>query len=425
MADQFVSPPGTALPDPRVTDRVRDLLAACRPGYSLPRSFYAEQDLFDREVEAFVGRHWMLVGHASEVAQPGDFFTRDIAGHPIIVVRDGDGGVRAMHNVCRHRGARVCEAERGSAKRFLCRYHAWSYRLDGSLAAWRHMDDRFEKADHGLRPCGVEIFEGLIFVSLRPAEAPGFDLIAEHVRSYWVRFDLAGCRVAVERIYRLDANWKLGVENNLECYHCLSGHPEFTGANAFVRHDEKVSPAAIGDFKDYNQLFRDRMRERGIATGSSGIIEIDGQIARAGTWPLAPGIGTGSDDGQAVAPLLGSITERDESATTGCFGFHSYLIAMSDYAMMVSYVPQSAGRTDVVAKWLVRGDAREGVDYDPARLCWLWDETTRQDKDLIELNASGVASPAYMPGPYSALESMTADFIDRYLTLMRSAHADG
>jgi Rieske 2Fe-2S family protein len=72
-------------------------------------------------------------------------------------------------------------------------------------------------------------------------------------------------------------------------------------------------------------------------------------------------------------------------------------------------------------KWLVRGDAREGVDYDPQQLRWLWDETTRQDKDIIELNARGVASRGYVPGPYSTLEGVTADFIARYLKLMASA----
>jgi Rieske 2Fe-2S family protein len=91
---------------------------------------------------------------------------------------------------------------------------------------------------------------------------------------------------------------------------------------------------------------------------------------------------------------------------------------MCDHAVVVTYLPQSADVTVVALRWLVRADAIEGRDYDLVKLCWLWDETTRQDKSLIELNAAGVASRGYTPGPYSRLESMTADFIDRYLQLM-------
>jgi Rieske 2Fe-2S family protein len=119
-----------------------------------------------------------------------------------------------------------------------------------------------------------------------------------------------------------------------------------------------------------------------------------------------------------VAPLLGRISAYDESVTTGCVGFLSYFGAMCDYAVAVTYVPQDVGVTQVVMRWLVRSDAVEGRDYDVANLCWLWDETTKQDKSIIELNAAGVASRGYIPGPYSRLEGMTADFIDRYLNLM-------
>jgi Rieske 2Fe-2S family protein len=81
-------------------------------------------------------------------------------------------------------------------------------------------------------------------------------------------------------------------------------------------------------------------------------------------------------------------------------------------------VPQAADATLVVMKWLIREDARAGVDYDEARLRWLWENTTEQDKDLIELNAAGVATRGYVPGPYSTLESMAEDFVCRYLKLM-------
>jgi Rieske 2Fe-2S family protein len=241
-----------------------------------------------------------------------------------------------------------------------------------------------------------------------------------HTESRWSRFDLANCKVAVTQTYRIAANWKLGIENNLECYHCLPSHPEYTAANAFVKADEKVSERHVESFNTYYAGWRAGL-EGAIPLGRSELIETSGQLCRAGTSPLAPGQLTASQDGKPLAPLLGMVTEYDESVTTGCIGFLSYMAAMCDYALLVSYIPQSADVTHAVMKWLVRSDARESVDYEPSKLCWLWDETTRQDKSIIELNAAGVASRGYAPGPYSTLEGGTADFIERYLKLMAAS----
>jgi len=107
--------------------------------------------------------------------------------------------------------------------------------------------------------------------------------------------------------------------------------------------------------------------------------------------------------------------------TTGCIGFLSYVIAMCDHALLVTFVPQAADATLVVMKWMVGADAREGVDYDAGKLRWLWETTTEQDKSLIELNAAGVSTRGYVPGPYSKLEGMTEDFVRRYLKLMAAS----
>jgi phenylpropionate dioxygenase-like ring-hydroxylating dioxygenase large terminal subunit len=394
------------------------LIREHRSGYSLAQPFYANPELFEIEVERFLGSHWLLVGHASEIPEHGDYFVVEAFGASVIVVRRADGGISALHNVCRHRGAKICEEARGRTSLFRCRYHGWSYRLDGGLAAWRHMPDELNKSDFALRPCGAATFEGLIFISLDRANAPDPDSMVKPVRPYWARYDLGNCKVAATREYRLQANWKLGVENNLECYHCLACHPEYTANNAFVRADEKVSDPVVAAFSTYQQAWLEQMRKNGTTVGRSEFVAASGQACRAGTVPLAPGRLTGSRDGKGVAPLLGSIAAYDESVTTGCFGFLSYLGAMCDYAIVATYVPQTVDATVVVLKWLVRADAVAGKDYDRAELCWLWDQTTQQDKSIIELNAAGVRSRGYVPGPYSKLEGMTRDFLERYLELM-------
>jgi phenylpropionate dioxygenase-like ring-hydroxylating dioxygenase large terminal subunit len=401
----------------RTSPQLQKLVREHRRGGSLAQGFYLDKELFELEVERFLGTHWILAGHIGEIPEHGDYFVVEALGASVIVVRGAKGEVYALHNVCRHRGSRICEDTAGRTALLRCRYHGWSYRLNGELAAWRHMPETLNKADFGLRRCGVAIFEGLILISLNPAEAPDPSALLQHVQPYWARYELASCKVAVTRVYAIQANWKLAIENNLECYHCLPSHPEYTAANAFVRADEKIADAPEA-FAAYQKSWQLKMHAANIRTGRSEMIATDGQPVRAGISPLAPGQLTASPDGRGVAPLLGRIAAHDESVTTGCIGFLSYVGAMCDYAITATYIPQSATTTQAVLRWLVRGDAVEGRDYKIADLCWLWDETTKQDKSIIELNAAGVASRGYAPGPYSQLEGMTADFIDRYLALM-------
>lgn len=398
---------------------VRGLLEERQQGYSLPQDFYTSQSIFEVEYDAFIASQWIQAGHVSQIPGHGDFFRFEVAGNSLIIVRGNDGAVRALHNVCRHRGAQVCEAMSGSAKRFFCRYHGWAYHLDGALLRGRHMAEDFDAADFGLLSCAVRVWNGMIFVSLNEANAPDFDAIAAGVGPHWERYDLVNCEVAAEQIYVLDANWKLGIENNLECYHCVSSHPQYTSVNAFVKVDEKLSDSAA--FAEFGEELRARLTAVGAPAGRTGQQEVDGQIFRAGVSPLARGFATGSRDGKPLAPLLGNIPAYDESITTGCIGFLSYMAGMNDYVWTVTYVPQNATLTHVIARWYVRAGAVAGVDYDLPNLLWLWDETTKQDKDIIELNARGVVTRGYRPGRYSQLESESADFDDRYCALMAQA----
>lgn len=390
-----------------------------REGYSLPGPFYADPAIFDAEYDRFLKRHWLLAGHASELPARGDYMVMEVAGASVILTRGQGGDIHAMHNVCRHRGARICTEARGSARQLTCRYHAWSYKLDGSLQAWRHMPEGLDKKDFGLVRCGVAIFEGLIFISLDPDNAPDFAQLTGHLHRYWNRYQLADCRVAFSETYAVRANWKLGIENNLECYHCLPSHPEYSSVSGFVKADEKVSDAAITAHGKHRAKLEQLLAGLDLPFERSDIRTVDGQIARAGVLPLSEGIATASAGGDPVAPLLGTIASYDESTTTGAFGFNSFLFAANDYALAITYVPRDVNHTDVVAKWLVRGDAEPGRDYDPDALRWLWDETTKQDKALIELNARGVETRGYQPGPYAELESMTAAFVGDYVALMR------
>jgi Rieske 2Fe-2S family protein len=393
------------------------LVQGHRQGFSLAQDFYQSASVYQVELSKFLSSHWIAVGHVSEIPGRGDYVVFDGLDASLIVVRTADGSIQALHNVCRHRGARLCEESQGRLSLITCRYHGWSYRLNGELAAWRHMPEGLNKSEYALRRCAVTVFEGIIFISLDPAGAPDFGTLLRHVEPYWARFELANCKVVSKRSWRLAANWKLAVENSLECYHCLASHPEYSAANAFVRSDEKASEGDVSTFAAYHAAWTAGLEGK-IPLGKTEILETGGQSCRAGTFPLAPGRMTGSQDGKPLAPLLGKVADYDESVTTGCIGFLSYVVAMCDHALLVTFVPQAADSTLAVIKWLVREDARAGADYDEARLRWLWETTTEQDKSLIELNAAGVATSGYVPGPYSKLEGMVEDFVGRYLKLM-------
>ena len=156
------------LPDRNSIDT---LAARHRPGLALEQPFYCDAAVFERDVERLFLNDWLYAGHVSQLPEPGSWLVYDIAGESAIVSRDAGGALRAMVNVCRHRGSRICSEGHGKARRFVCPYHGWTYELDGALARARGMPAEFDAAAHRLHPLALEEFHGMIFVSFaeRPA----------------------------------------------------------------------------------------------------------------------------------------------------------------------------------------------------------------------------------------------------------------
>ena len=203
------------------------LIEIQRPGHSLDRAFYSDAAIFERDRERVFRNHWILAAHVTQFEKPGDYRLFDVAGESIILVRDREEGIRAHYNVCRHRGSRVVLEPSGNVPSLTCRYHGWTYALDGSLRAATHMPENFDRSCFGLKPCHVRILEGLVFVSLAEAIPPDFDAISNRLTPFLVLHGLAEARVAVQRTFPVQANWKLVVENYLECYHCKPAHREY------------------------------------------------------------------------------------------------------------------------------------------------------------------------------------------------------
>jgi carnitine monooxygenase subunit len=199
---------------------------------TLPYPWYTDPRVADAERETIFRRTWQYAGHVGELAGPGSFFPTHAGGLPVVVTLDADGALRAFVNVCRHRGAVVASApaRRGTLQ---CPYHAWTYGLDGALRAAPRSDLEpcFERDSLGLRPVAVDTWGPFVFVNpdadAEPLTVALGDLpavAAEH------GLDVDGLVFHGRYPYELEANWKIAVENYLECYHCAINHPGFVDA---------------------------------------------------------------------------------------------------------------------------------------------------------------------------------------------------
>lgn len=208
-----------------------DVRAALDRGYTLPVAWYTDPAIFAAERTRIFRHCWQYVGLAEQVAQPGDFFTCAVGGVPLIVTRDAEGALRAFVNVCRHRGAQLVREERGQCKVFQCHYHAWTYNLDGSLRAAPGMREEptFDPAEFSLFAARIDSWGPFLFVNLDPA-APPLTAVLGALPDLVARtgLDLGGVKRRVRQVYDIAANWKVVVDNYLECYHCPVAHPGFS-----------------------------------------------------------------------------------------------------------------------------------------------------------------------------------------------------
>jgi Rieske 2Fe-2S family protein len=208
---------------------LKQALAQKRPGHGLPRDLYHDGLVYRAEMDFIWRLGWLFAGHSCQIPQPGDYFLLCRTAI-LIIVRDNAGQVRALYNVCRHRGTTICEAPQGKVKRFVCPYHQWTYDLDGRLLLWRGMQDGLDKSQLGLHAAHAREVEGLIFISMAkepPDFGPAQETFAQAARPQ----GLGRARVAKLMDFNVGANWKLVWENNRECYHCNVNHPQYTKAN--------------------------------------------------------------------------------------------------------------------------------------------------------------------------------------------------
>jgi phenylpropionate dioxygenase-like ring-hydroxylating dioxygenase large terminal subunit len=181
-----------------------------------------------RERELLFAHAWQYAGHGGQLAEPGSYFTLRAGDVPLVVVRDREGELAAFVNVCRHRGAEVVSGA-GPCTTLQCHYHAWTYGLDGSLRAAPRADADLDRSELGLRPAQVDSWGPFLFVNAdaqAPPLAETLGELPELVRACGIDVDALVFHSRAP--YSLAANWKVAVENYLECYHCAVAHPGFS-----------------------------------------------------------------------------------------------------------------------------------------------------------------------------------------------------
>jgi len=255
---------------------IRDLLNLYNPqdpleqAWTIPSPWYFDARIAELEQQSVFGRTWQVAGRADQVQENGGFFTADVAGEPIVVARGDDGVLRAFYNVCRHHAAAVVTQSQGSARQFRCPYHGWTYGNDGALKGMVEFEGvcNFDRAKNGLVPIKVETWENFVFVNLDARAAPLKEFhgkIPELVAPLQLGRKL---RYFDRRIYTLQCNWKVYVDNYLDGgYHVPHAHKGLSSVIEYTKYTiENFERACLQS----SPLSSNKKSEAGVAATRQG-----------------------------------------------------------------------------------------------------------------------------------------------------------
>lgn len=395
---------------------------SCELGRPLPSAYYSDEKIYAADVQRVWREGWLFALHACELPSSGDYQVMKVDADSIVLIRSVDGIIRGFHNVCRHRGSLVCIEPMGRANRLVCPYHQWAYDLEGKLVGCRGMPSDFDKSVLGLKPVTVREVAGLVFVNLSRSPS-SFENALAAMEPFVKPQGLNRARVAHVANYRVKANWKIVWENNRECYHCNSNHPEYIRANFDHYNSDDTTREIASEISEVSRRMEEKWAARGLApthceTGMTRFPD-----AARGIWYSANRTVLVDDwvsetlDGRQVAPLMGDYPDADVGTLRVRTLPNLWMHASCDHAVSTRLLPVDSRTTDIRVVWLVDAGAREGTDYVLDRILPFWQCTSEQDWTLCENQQQGVQSSAYEPGPYSpAKEYNVEGFIRWYMS---------
>ncbi len=342
---------------------------------AMPPSVYTSEDFLAHELRDIFAQDWFCVGRATALSKPGDYVTVELAGQAIIVLRNKEGQLRAMSNVCRHRMSTLLEG-RGNKSRIVCPYHAWTYNLDGSLRGAPAMtrNDGFCKEEYQLPEVRCEEWLGWVFVTLNPEAGPVAGQLAK-VEDLVGDYDMGAYTETFFETHVWNTNWKVLAENFMESYHLPVCHSGTIGG--LSKLDEMICPPGEAAFNYHTILKNDSLK---IALAHPNNTRLEGERRRT-TYLLA-----------IYPSLLITLTP----------GYFWYL----------TLHPLGVGQVRIGFGGGMSPDYVDDADAQAhfAQLKALLDDVNVEDKGCTEKVYRGLSSQAAMPGHLSHLERPNFEF---------------
>ena len=356
--------------------------------HTLERDYYVSPDILQKEYENIFLNHWICAGRTSDLSKPGQYKVVSVGTESAIILRDTSGNLLGHTNVCRHRGTRICEHERGEfSKSIQCGYHGWTYGLDGQLIGAPHMDEvhGFEKSDYSLFSVPVAEWEGFIFLNFSDG-FQDFDITFEPLKDRFNAWAIGELLPLKTISYDVKGNWKLVIQNYCECYHCPILHPELAAITPYMSgRNDLYEGHFLGGYMDLNE-------------GRDSI----------------------TSSGQLCCPPLKNISEVDKNRVYYYSIFPNMLLSLHpEYVMYHTVWPNGADSCTVECTWLFERRVRVSGKNKLNEAINFWDRTNKQDWYISELSQLGIQSIKYKPAPYSGQESLLAAFDKNYLKQLR------
>lgn len=339
---------------------------------------YYEQGAFEEELEKIWFKTWLLAGREEETPRPGDYLNLQVGSESLVCTRSTNGTVQTFYNVCRHRGSRLCDAEKGHFSKgyIICPYHSWMYSGDtGELLSAPNVpeeDQNFDKENHGLHQVKTEVWDGFVWINLDP-DAPSLKESFQLPQSWalYEKYHMNQLKIGETKSYEVDANWKLLMENAAECYHCPNIHPELSRCTPPTRprhwnHENMPETETLHHY---------------------------------GAMEVKPGFERANIDGKVYRPVFPDLNVEDQKRV---YYFHifplSYMALASDHVFFLTLWPTKPDKTLVKAYWLFDPEVLRQENCYINDAVQLWDRTNQEDWEACERVQAGNQSRMYENG---------------------------